>query len=88
MMKRLNHALEADCHYSLERIGADPSGIHALAAREHARQAGREASFTGRSLGHISGHISEFPVLVSEYESGFEEGESIELFLRDFSKED
>ncbi|KVR89418.1 hypothetical protein C3743_39840 [Burkholderia contaminans] len=88
MMSRVNHALEADCHHSLERIGADPRGIHASAAREHAREAGREAYITGSSLGDISGHISEYPVLVSEYGLGFEESESIEFFLREFSRED
>lgn len=82
MRKLVNHALEADYHHSLERIGADPSGIHKVLAREHARRAGHEAFSEGRSLSDMSGHISGFPVLASEYESSFEESEGIAAFLQ------
>lgn len=71
-----NHPLEADYHHTLERLGLDPDGSHHAAAREHAREAGREALRDGAALGDISGHIRPWPDLRKAYEWGFAEAEA------------
>lgn len=71
-----NHPLEADYHHTLERLGLDPDGSHRAAAREHAREAGREALSDGVTLGDIPGHIAPWPDLRQEYEKGFAEAEA------------
>ena len=70
----MNHELEADYRHTLERLGLDPCGVEAVAARSHARQAGRHAAMAGQHLSDASGHIAGFPALSLEYELGIAEG--------------
>lgn len=69
----MNHALEADYLHTRERLGLDPGGLDALAARMHARLAGRVAAGAGSSVDEVSGHVARFPLLMREYAGGFAE---------------
>ncbi|MDN7500046.1 hypothetical protein QZM89_33145 [Burkholderia gladioli] len=81
----VNHALAADVHHTAERGGwASPPlarGMVPIAARAHARQAGRHDALAGQDLAAASAHVSAFPALRAAYEAGYAEGEEARLAL-------
>ncbi|KAF1065590.1 hypothetical protein [Burkholderia gladioli] len=74
----VNHELAADVYHTAERGGwaAPPIGHEkvTIAARAHARQAGRHDALAGQDLAAASGHVRAFPALLAAYEAGFAEG--------------
>ncbi len=81
----VNHALAADVHHTAERGGwASPPLARVMvpiAARAHARQAGRHDALAGQDLAAASAHVSAFPALRAAYEAGYAEGEEARLAL-------
>jgi hypothetical protein len=71
----LNHALEAAGHHAMERLGLDPHGRHAAAARAHAKQAGRQLAVAGLDPADVSPHITANPPLHQDHEAGYVDGE-------------
>lgn len=82
---QVNHALAADVHHTAERGGwASPPlapVMVPIAARAHARQAGRHDALAGEDLAAASGHVSAFPALLAAYQAGYAEGEEARLAL-------
>lgn len=70
----INHALEAAGHHAMERLGLDPHGAHAAAARAHAKQAGRRLAVAGLSLADASPHITANPPLHHDHDAGYIDG--------------
>ncbi|WP_186091452.1 hypothetical protein [Burkholderia gladioli] len=81
----VNHALAADVYHTAERGGwaAPPLArvMVPIAARAHARQAGRIDALSGQDLAAASGHVSAFPALLAAYGAGYAEGEEARLAL-------
>lgn len=71
----INHALEAAGHHAMERLGLDPHGAHAAAARAHAKHAGRQLAVGGHDLAHASPHIAANPPLGHDHDAGYVEAE-------------
>ncbi|MGY4837951.1 hypothetical protein [Burkholderia pyrrocinia] len=71
----VNHALEAASHHAMERLGIDPHGMHAAAARAHAKQAGRQLAVAGHNHEDASPHIKANPALEQVHHVGYIEGE-------------
>ncbi|MBU9170859.1 hypothetical protein [Burkholderia gladioli] len=71
---QVNHALAADVYHTAERRGwaAPPLApvMVPIAARAHARQAGRHDALAGEDLAAASGHVSAFPALRAAYQGG------------------
>ncbi len=82
---QVNHALAADVYHTAERRGwASPPlapVMVPIAARAHARQAGRHDALAGEDLAAASGHVSAFPALRAAYQAGYAEGEEARLAL-------
>lgn len=82
---QVNHALAADVYHTAERGGwASPPLARVMvpiAARAHARQAGRHDALAGQDLAAASGHVRAFPALRAAYEAGYAEGEEARLAL-------
>ncbi|HDR9240151.1 hypothetical protein [Burkholderia vietnamiensis] len=72
---QINDALEAAGHHAMERLGLDPHGTHAAAARAHAKQAGRQLAVAGRDLADASLHITANPPLRLDHDAGYVEAE-------------
>ncbi|KKJ06058.1 hypothetical protein XF14_13770 [Burkholderia gladioli] len=81
----VNHALAADVHHTAERGGWASSPLARvmvpIAARAHARHAGRHDALAGQDLAATSAHVSAFPALRAAYEAGYAEGEEARLAL-------
>lgn len=71
--RQVNHALEAACYHALERLGNDPA-THAVAARAHVKQAGRQLAVAGNNQGDASPHIKANPPLQHDHDAGYFEG--------------
>lgn len=82
---QVNHALAADVYHTAERGGwASPPlapVMVPIAARAHARQAGRHDALAGEDLDAASGHVSRFPPLLAAYQAGYAEGEEARFAL-------
>ncbi|NTY41143.1 hypothetical protein [Burkholderia diffusa] len=73
--RELNHALEAAGHRAMERLGLDPHGRHAAAARAHAKQAGRQLAVAGLDQADASPHIQANPPLHHDHHAGYVEAQ-------------
>ncbi|WP_186130649.1 hypothetical protein [Burkholderia gladioli] len=84
---QVDHALAADAYHTAERGGwGAPRIARAMvpvAARAHARQAGRHDALAGQELEAASGHVSRFPPLLTAYQAGYAEGEEARFALSD-----
>ncbi|WP_175905995.1 hypothetical protein [Burkholderia seminalis] len=78
----INHALEAAGHHAMERLGIDPRGRLAAAARAHAKQAGRQLAVAGHNLEDASPHIRENPPLQHDHDAGYFEGENARFAIK------
>ncbi|MBR8028563.1 hypothetical protein KDX27_31480 [Burkholderia cenocepacia] len=78
----VNHALEAAGHHAMERLGIDPHGRHAAAARAHAKQAGRQLAVAGYHREAASPHITANPPLHDDHEAGYFDGENARFAIK------